>query len=177
MQVFAEAVQLFIFLDVQFPLLTYLDNDSFTMCLSLMAPGLSTRFHIPHPHLLSPSPTPFPPQNMQRYLKIEETPETKFFQLCTKDTPPNPRRVCLNFTHHDCGSLSVTLFRICDHATKNETHLSSDVNEILVHVYIHLYIHWGRFDNAHGSITGEALIPVCTPIFKQYSPFPLCQRH
>lgn len=64
-----------------------------------------------------------------------------------------------------------------NHATKNETHLSTDVNEILVHVYIHLYIHWGRFDNVHGSITGEALIPVCTPIFKQYSLFSLCQRH
>lgn len=57
-------------------------------------------------------------------------------------------------------AVSITLFRICNHVIKYNIYLSTDVNEILVNVYIHMYIHWGRFDNIHGSITGEAVIPV-----------------
>lgn len=56
---------------------------------------------------------------------------------------------------------------------KNKTHFSTDVDEILVHVCIH----WGGFDNVHGNITGEAVIPVFTPTFKYCSLFPICQRH
>lgn len=122
----------------KYPLVTYLNKDSFTMCLSLLAPGLSTHFHIP------PSPHPASPPNIQRYLKIDESPETPenpFFSSCLLRTVLQKQEGFVEISVVMIVALSITLFRICNHAIKYNTHLSRDVNEILVHVYIHVYIH------------------------------------
>lgn len=55
---------------------------------------------------------------------------------------------------------------------KNRPPFSTDVDEILVHVCTH----WGRLDNVHANVPGEAFIPVFTPPFRPRSLFPARQR-